>query len=122
MPMSFEQKHPIGQLLLDVLFATLLAVVGLTMAGVIQKSITPNAHWMFPIWGTIGMVPVLCYMQLRGVGNFDKWDALFALPIPIVLAAFVYFYGDQYIMFVVLLLIFVTRWARDWFLPKVSPQ
>ncbi|PQO33318.1 hypothetical protein C5Y96_10730 [Blastopirellula marina] len=120
--MNFQQKYPIGTLFLDALFATLLAVVGLSIAGVIQESVTPSARWMYPIWGTIGMVPVLCYMQLRGVGNFDKWDALFALPIPIVLAVVVYFYGDQYIMFVMMLLIFLSRWAKDWLMPSAVQE
>lgn len=117
--MTFEEKHPIGQLFLDVLIASLLVVVGLTMAGAFQESISPNQRWLYPIWGVLGIAPVLCYMQLRGLSDFDRWDVLFYLPIPIVLALAIYFFGDEYPLILLISLIFLARWVKAKCLPTV---
>ena len=111
--MSFEEKHPIGQLLLDVLIAFSLFVGACLFAGTVQHSLMPEQDWSYILWLTLGCIPLVVYLQYRLGDETTRWDFLFFLPIPFLYIAVSFFVEKEYRIFVFVALIVLARGARD---------
>ena len=84
--MNSTVARELGQLALDVMLCLVLFVLACAFAGAIQEFVFPNVRWLYIVWFSIGMLPVIFYARYRGVCNFDKWDVVAFSPFPLVIA------------------------------------
>jgi hypothetical protein len=113
--MTFEAKHPLAQLALDVVVSLAMFVVACIFSGWAQSSVTPNLEWMYLIWFALGMLPCLIYMRYRAVTNFDNWDIIAFSPMPVVMGIASTFLGHELAIFATMLTIPICLWIRHFF-------
>ena len=119
--MTFESKHPVAQLIVDVAVSLALFVVACVLAGWLQTAVTPNLKWMYVFWFALGLLPCFLYMRYRAVANFDSWDIVAFSPMPLVLGLASTLLGHQYAILAIFAFAPVCLWIRH-FLPARKPK
>lgn len=114
--MSFESKHPVTQLIIDVAISLALFVVACVLAGLMQRFVTSKLEWMYTFWFAIGMLPCLFYMRHRAVAEFDNWDVVAFSPMPLVMGIASTFIDHQFVIFAIIPFVSICLWIRR-FLP-----
>ena len=110
--MTFDQKPPFAQLVIDVAVALVLFIIACAFSGLLQNYFTPNQQWIYTFWFALGMVPCMLYMRYRSVANFDNWDVVAFSPMPLVLGIASEVIGHQFALLTLIPFVPICLWIR----------
>ncbi|PQO33319.1 hypothetical protein C5Y96_10735 [Blastopirellula marina] len=119
--MSIEKEFPALQLMIDVGVGYVLFQVANYFAVFVENTVTPDQSWLHLTWFTIGLLPLVCYLQYRGICRFTRWDLLLLAPIPSIVGVSSLLIGVEASSYLVFPLALISLVIRILFVPKPTP-